>query len=134
MGLAGPGRRSFNPPGVLGAQRKPNHAVAEHEPRGAAGRLGSVKAAARGRERALSRIFYPQGALGAQRKPDHAVAEHEPRCAISAPASAYMPVFFYTYIHIQTVILACIFTLICTYNKVYDMAHMQYEQLISHTD
>ncbi len=34
---------------------------------------------------------------------------------ISDPASAYMPVYFYTYIHIQTVILVCIFTLICTY-------------------
>jgi hypothetical protein len=33
---------------------------------------------------------------------------------ISDPASAYMPVFFYTYIHIQTVIFACIFILICT--------------------
>ena len=34
--------------------------------------------------------------------------------SISDPASAYMPVFFYTYIHIQTVIFACIFILICT--------------------
>ncbi len=39
------------------------------------------------------------------------VQEH----GINDPASAYVPVFFYTYIHIQTVILVGIFTSICTY-------------------
>ncbi len=55
----GPGagaERSFSPPGALGAQRKPDHAVAEDEPRGAAGRLGSVKASARGREQTRNRV------------------------------------------------------------------------------
>ncbi len=46
-----------------------------------------------------------------------------------------MPVFFdtHTSIHTQIVILVCIFTL-HTYNRLYDMAHMPYAQLILHTD
>jgi hypothetical protein len=37
------------------------------------------------------------------------------RAGISDLASAYVPVYFYTCIHIQTVILVCIFTSKCTY-------------------
>ena len=52
----------------LGCTRQADHAVAEHEPRGAAGRLGSVNATVRGRERARSG-FQPSWSPGAQSKP-----------------------------------------------------------------
>jgi hypothetical protein len=61
--------------------RQADCAVAEHEPRGAAGRLRSDKASARGTGAGAEQCLYSPGALGAQHQPDRADAEHEPRGA-----------------------------------------------------
>ena len=81
--LSGAGSRrgaEFLPSRSPGALRKPDCADAEHEPRGAAGRLGSDKAAVRGRERARSG-FSTLREPGSATQADCAVAEHELRGA-----------------------------------------------------